>query len=96
MVEVLRCLGDMGFGLHSFFQCADGRIWGDFEREKVAIVVRGGRYGESNTPFANMSVEIAWGLENLYKHVVDNQMVGDLRGRWWGVVGCPRLRKKMW
>lgn len=50
MVEVLRCLGDMRFGLHGFFQCADGCIWGDFEREKVAIVVRGGGYVECNTP----------------------------------------------
>jgi hypothetical protein len=42
-----------------------------------------------------MSVEIVWGLESLHKHVVDNQMVGDLRRRWWGVVGFPRLREKL-
>ena len=41
MVEVLRGLGNLGFGLYGFFEGGDCGVGGDFEGEEVGIVVRG-------------------------------------------------------
>ena len=50
MVEVLRGLGNLGFGLHGVFQGGNGGVGGDLEGEEVGIVVRGRSDVQSDTP----------------------------------------------
>ena len=57
MIEVLRCFGDLRFGLYRLFQGADRGIRRDFERKKVAIVMRRSCYIQSDAPLEESQSE---------------------------------------
>jgi len=50
VIEVLRCLRYLRFGLHGFLQGTDGGVRGDFQREEVGILVRGSGDIERDAP----------------------------------------------
>lgn len=55
MVEMLGGSGYAGLGLDGLFQCADGGICWDFEREEIVVVLRRRSYAYCDTPLKNVS-----------------------------------------
>lgn len=60
MVEMLGGSGYAGLGLDGLFQCADGGICWDFEREEIVVVLRRRSYAYCDTHCLKLAPGRVW------------------------------------